>query len=335
MRSVGSQVRYIKIDAVKRALDGFINVLTDRRERDRAVLVVLGYYLVIWTLYGVIAKGNQDLHPDMAELIAWSRDLALGFPKHPPFAAIVVRAWFGLFPITDWAYYLLAMLTATLALWIAWQLFADYLSPTKRLIALLLLTFIPFFNFHALKFNVNTVLIPLWAVTTLWFLRSYRTCNVADAALAGVGAGFCMTSKYWSIFLLGGLVVAALSDARRGAYFRSPAPWISVLTGLATISPHIGWLQKHNFLPVQYAMSVHAGHSFVNAIWAALRYCLDATAYVSVPTAIVLLIARPSPRTLADMAWPTDRDRRLIAVAFWAPLLLPVLPAMALGIQIH
>ncbi|HVO92091.1 MAG TPA: glycosyltransferase family 39 protein, partial [Terriglobales bacterium] len=163
----------------------------------------------------------------MTELIAWSRDLAFGFPKHPPFAAIVVRGWFAWFPIDDWAYYLLATLTATTALWIAWQLFADYLPPTKRVVGLALLTFIPFFNFHALKFNVNTVLMPLWALTTFSFLRSYRTRSPAYAALAGIAAAFCMMTKYWSIFLLVGLIVAALSDTRRGAYFRSSAPWIT------------------------------------------------------------------------------------------------------------
>ena len=34
---------------------------------------------------------------------------------------------------------------------------------------------VPFFHFHALKFNVNTVLMPLWAATTFWFLRSIKT----------------------------------------------------------------------------------------------------------------------------------------------------------------
>jgi hypothetical protein len=33
---------------------------------------------VVWTLYGSIAKSSQDLHPDMVELISWSRDLGLG-----------------------------------------------------------------------------------------------------------------------------------------------------------------------------------------------------------------------------------------------------------------
>lgn len=323
------------IGAVNQALDRFINALTDPRQRDRTVLAVLFGYLLVWTLYGLIAKSNQDLHPDMTELIAWSRDLALGYPKHPPFAAVVVRGWFALIPITDWTYYLLAILTATLALWIAWQLFADYLNPTKSLIALALLTFIPFFNFHALKFNVNTVLMPLWAVTTFWFLRSYRTHSPTYAALAGVGAAFCMTSKYWSVFLLAGLVVAALTDSRRATYFRSAAPWITVLTGLAVLSPHIGWLEKHNFSPMQYAMLVHGGHSVGDSVWADLRYLIDSMAYVLAPIAVVLLAVRPSPKTIADMAWPADGDRRLVAVAFWATLLLPTLPALVWGIEIH
>src|SRR5689334_6660229 len=91
--------------AVSRAFDRFIIAFTDPSRRDHAVLTVLGGYLLVWTLYGVVAKSNQDLHPDMTELIAWSRDLALGFPKHPPFAAIMVRGWFAIFPLRDWAYY--------------------------------------------------------------------------------------------------------------------------------------------------------------------------------------------------------------------------------------
>jgi Dolichyl-phosphate-mannose-protein mannosyltransferase len=52
------------------------------------------------------------------------------------------------------------------ALWIAWRVLGRYLTPEKRVVGLLLLTFLPFFNLHAFKFNANTVLIPLWAATT-------------------------------------------------------------------------------------------------------------------------------------------------------------------------
>ena len=86
-----------------------------------------------------------------------------------------MRLWFSVFPVAEWSYYLLAMLMPAIALWIVWRLSADYLDIEKRVIGLALLMLVPFFNFHALKFNVNTVLMPLWAATTLWFLRSYQT----------------------------------------------------------------------------------------------------------------------------------------------------------------
>ncbi len=224
-------------------------------------MVALAAYALVWTLYGTIAKSSQGLHPDMTELVAWSRDLAWGF-KHPPLAAAIVWLWFAVFPVAEWSYYLLAMLMPTIALWIVWRLSADYLDIEKRVVGLALLMLVPFFNFHALKFNVNTVLLPLWAATTLWFLRSYRTRSALYAALAGFGAAGCMLGKYWSIFLLAGLALAALIDTRRARYFRSPAPWISVAAGLVALAPHLLWLYRNDFEPFGYAMQVHGDKPF-------------------------------------------------------------------------
>ncbi len=190
--------------------------LTDPRRREWTVALVLVAYVAIWTVYGVLAKGSQDVHADMAEVVAWSRELALGY-KHPPLSAWVTAAWFAVFPVTDWAFYLLAMTTAGVALWTAWRLAGDYLDPGKRVMALAMLMLIPFFNFHALKFNANTVLVPLWAATTLCFLRSYERRSAGWAALAGLFAAGAMLGKYWSIFLIVGLGLAALLDSRRAA----------------------------------------------------------------------------------------------------------------------
>jgi hypothetical protein len=214
------------------------DALTDPVRCERtAVLLLLGY-VALWTLYGTLAKGSQDIHADMSEQFALSRELAWGYPKHPPLGMAVVRVWFAIFPTVDWAYYLLAMATAGLALWITWRLSARFLDDEKRAVGLALLTLVPFFNFHALKFNQNTVLLPLWAATTLWFLRSFETRRPRDAALAGLGAAACMYGKYWSIFLLLGLGCAALIDRRRTDYFRSAAPWMTIAVGaLALRSP--------------------------------------------------------------------------------------------------
>ena len=308
--------------------------LIDPARRERSMLAALAIYALLWTIYGTIAKSGQGLHPDMTELLAWSRDLSLGYLKHPPLAAWLVWLWFSVLPVAEWSYYLLAMLMPAITLWIVWRLSADYLDIEKRVFGLALLTLVPFFNFHALKFNVNTVLMPLWAATTFWFLRSYTTRSGVYGALAGVGAAAAMMGKYWSIFLVAGLVIAALVDKRRADYFRSTAPWLTVVAGLAVLAPHLVWLYQHDFAPFGYAMGIHGEKPFAEAVWGVLGYFAGSIGYVAIPVIIVLVAARPSRATIADMVWPSDSERRLAAAAFWAPLLLPAVAALASGTDI-
>jgi len=229
-------------------IERLLDALAAPARRERTAVTVLLGYVALWTLYGTLAKGSQDINSDMSEQYVLSRELAWGYPKHPPLAMAVVRAWFTVFPTAEWAYYLLAVATAGLALWIAWRLSARFLDGEKRVVGLALLTLVPFFNFHALKFNQNTVLMPLWAATTLWFLRSFETRRVLDAALAGVGAAACMYGKYWSIFLLLGLALAALLDRRRATYFHSAAPWVTIAAGTVALAPHAAWIVANDFL---------------------------------------------------------------------------------------
>jgi len=313
---------------IRTRLDRLRCALLDPARCDRAVLFLLAGYAAIWTLYASIVRSGQDLHPDMAELIAWSRDLSFGYLKHPPLAAWLVRSWFSVLPLTDWSYYLLAMLMPTIALWIVWRLSADYLELDKRVLGVALLTLVPFYNFHALKFNANTVLLPTWAATTFWFMRAYRTQSVIYSALTGVGAALCLLGKYWSVFLIAGLVFAALIDSRRVTYFRSAAPWVATITGFSMLAPHVVWLYQHDFVPLDYAFARHDANSLVGATAHALSYLLGSFAYAAAPIILVLATTRPSGATLVEMIWPSDRERRLVAAVFWGPLLLPIVGAL-------
>ncbi len=313
---------------------GFRNALINPARREGTVLIALGVYVVLWTIYGSIAKGSQGLHYDMTEVVAWSRDLSFGYLKHPPLAGWTVWAWFSVFPLAEWSYYLLAMLMPAIALWFSWRLSADYLDIEKRIMGLALLTLVPFFNFHALKFNVNTVLMPVWAATTCWFLQSYRTRSLLYAALAGFGAAACMLGKYWSVFLLLGLIAAALIDARRAKYSRSPRPWITAAVGLVVLAPHLYWLVRNDFMPFTYAMTVHGERPFGAVLKGLAGYIAGSIGYVAIPLLVVQIAAWPSWATMADMIWPRDAERRLVAAAFWAPFLLPVIGALASATEI-
>src|SRR5262249_12837174 len=160
-----------------------------------------------------------------------------------------------------------------------------------------------FFNFHALKFNANTVMLPLWAATTAFFLLSFETRSVAFAALAGLAAAAAMLGKYWSIVLLAGLGIAALADPRRAKDFGSPAPWATMAAGLAGLAPHVAWLYAHDFTPFTYAMESHPG-TLAESARSGLGYVLGAAAYVAAPVVLAAIAAAPTPAALRDTLWP-------------------------------
>jgi 4-amino-4-deoxy-L-arabinose transferase-like glycosyltransferase len=322
-----------KLDGIQSIPRRLLAALVDPARRECAVVGVLFTYVAVWTAYALLAKASQDMHYDLGELVGWAREPALGYAKHPPLAAFVVKAWIAVFPLADWSLYLLGVLSAALALWIAWRLAAGFLDPEKRVVGLALLTLIPFFNFHALKFNANTVLLPLWALTTLFFLRSYETRNAFYAALAGLCAAGSMLGKYWSVFLLAGLGVAALLDPRRGAYFRSPAPWITAAVAAALFAPHVVWLVQHDFLPLTWAQTRHRADVGAATV-GALLYCAGVVAYAAVPLALVVVMLRPSWAAVKESLWPMTAERRLVANVFWLPLLLPAVAAPFLRLEL-
>jgi 4-amino-4-deoxy-L-arabinose transferase-like glycosyltransferase len=310
---------------VERLLDALI----DPARRERTCLWLMAAYVAVWGLYGAIAKSSQDLHFDMGEMVALSRETVIGTRKHPPLGSWLVGLWFDVFPFQDWSYYLFAILIATIGLWVAWKVSADYLDGEKRVVGLALLTLVPLYNFHALKFNANSVLIPVWAATTWWFLRSFETRNLGHAALAGLAAAAAMLGKYWTIFLVIGLVLAALADPRRGAYFRSAAPWVTVAFGGIALAPHLVWLAVNDFPPMQYAMVSHALPSYGAAMQSAIAYVVGGLAYLAPPIVLGAAATWPSWAAVADTIWPRNAARRTALLAFALPILLPALAVVA------
>jgi len=155
-----------------------LSALADPARQNFSVLVVLGCYVILWTTYAVVSKSTQDIHPDTGELLTWSNELALGYWKHPPFGVYAVKAWTTIFPVEDWSLYLLGVINATLSLWIAWRVSFSLLSEERRAIGLALLTLVPFYNFLALTYNHNTLLMPLWAAAT-FFASAINVCTSA------------------------------------------------------------------------------------------------------------------------------------------------------------
>ena len=324
---------YVPIHRIFSPLASLTDALAQRNVW--AAISVLAAFVTIWTLYAAVTTAGQDVHFDMTEIIAWSREGAFGYPKHPPLIAWIARAWFTVFPRADIAFFLLSFLTVAIGLWFVW-LITLRVVPTgaTRAAGLVLLTLTPVCTFLALKFNPNSLLIPLWAAATYTFLRSYEDRSALWGALAGIAAAMAVLGKYWSLFLLLAFAVAAIVDCRRRDYWRSPAPWVSIITGGLVLAPHAMWVVSHHFSGYAYAIEAHGHQTNLTLARAILNYLGGGFLYVIAPIAAVLLAARPGRATLLDMIWPSDPTRRFLAVIFWVALLAPVFVALALRTRV-
>src|SRR5580698_9675534 len=95
------------IRRVYQFVEALFDAIADPKRGELLMPLVLLGYVAVWTLYATIAKSSQDIHPDMAEMAAWSERLTWGTPKHPPLGSWLLRGWFSVFPCADWAYYLI------------------------------------------------------------------------------------------------------------------------------------------------------------------------------------------------------------------------------------
>jgi 4-amino-4-deoxy-L-arabinose transferase-like glycosyltransferase len=307
---------------------GIVDGLCDPKRSRRTTLLLVIAFAAAWTIYGVIAKSSQDINGDMAEMVIWARAPALGYPKHPPLLAYVVKLWFSVFPLADWAFTLLAVATVSAGLYLATELCAVWLQGEKRAAVPFLLAVIPFYTFLGLKFDQNSALIPLWALTLWAFMHSLETRRAGWSMLTGLAAAAAMMTKYWSAFLLVALALTTLLDRRRTAYWRSSAPWLTASVFIIVVLPHAIWLVQNEFPPLRWIATRREADSISGYLRSLTEYSAGTFGYAATALALGVVLFRPTRAAIRDGWFAIEPVRRPATLLFWTPLLLPVFVAM-------
>src|SRR5262249_51810499 len=76
------------------AIEYLFNRFFDGADSNKAIAILLGSFVAIWTSFQILSYSSIDLHSDLVESFSWSQHLAAGY-KHPPLTAIIVAAWFS------------------------------------------------------------------------------------------------------------------------------------------------------------------------------------------------------------------------------------------------
>jgi hypothetical protein len=303
----------------------------DGIETGWAVPLLLVGFVVLWMAFLAIAYSGSGLHPDTLETWTLGRNFEWGNPKHPPFMGWVARAWTSVFPLADWSFQLLAMTNSAIALWAVDLISRRFVRGDKRVVALLLLMLLPTYQFHAQRFNANTVLLATWPLATYCFLRSFETRNTAWAAATGVIAALAMLGKYYSAFLILSFIFAAAFHHQRRVYFRSAAPWVSAAAGLCFLGPHLYWLATTGGMPFQYALSAQAGVAFVPSLIEVAFFLLGIGASMALAALAWILIAGYRLKQFPDDFRAMDSGLLLLLLIAVGTIVFPIMTAVLLG----
>lgn len=302
----------------------------DGVETGWAVPLLIACFVAIWTLYLAIAYAGGGLHPDTLEAWTLGRDFAWGYAKHPPLMGWVAAAWTSVFPASDWSLQLMAMANAGLALVFVDLIARQFVTGHKRILVLLLLMLTPAYQFHAQRFNANAVLLATWPLATWCFLRAFETRTALWAVAVGCATALSMVGKYYSIFLVASFAFAALAHPARRAYFTSASPWISVVTGLVALSPHLHWLATTGASSFTYALA-HANGIAASSLVEVRTFVLGLVAAMGVSAVLWVLIAGTRLKQLpSDFAAMSPGLRLLFYVAI-GTIVLPMLTSLAMG----
>nr|WP_027567770.1 glycosyltransferase family 39 protein [Bradyrhizobium sp. URHA0013] len=302
----------------------------DGVETGWAVPLLIAGFVAIWTLYLVVAYAGGGLHPDTLEAWTLGRHFAWGYPKHPPLTGWVAASWSAIFPLSEWSLQLMAMTNAGLALVFVDRIARQFVTGHKRVLVLLLLMLTPAYQFHAQRFNANAVLLAVWPLATWCFLRAFETRSASWAIAVGVTTALAMAGKYYSIFLVASFTFAALAHPARRAYFTSASPWISVVVGLAALSPHVHWLATTGAPTFTYALN-HANGTAVSSLGEARNFLLGLLAAISVSAVSWMLIAGTRLKQFPDDFAAMNPGLRLLFYVAVGTIALPVLVSLAIG----
>ena len=306
---------------------------------ERAGTLVLPALLVLYvaamTVFAAFVRNWAPMHADSAELLAWGREFAFGYTKHPPLGAWIAGAWFTLMPCTNWSFNLLGTLVAAAGLAGVWKLAGLYLDAYGQRLAMLALMLTPAFTTWVFKYNANSILLGVWPWAAYFFLRMMQTRELLPAVLAGAFAALAMLGKYYSIVLLATLFCVALVHPARNRVLMSPAPYVAVLAGLVVLAPHVWWLWERREIALAHAIS-RTAFDPESARMTTLRSIVGSLMSLTGP-ALLLAYAyaadlRAAMRRLGVGVWAPE-TRPLLVLA-WGPLVFTILAYLIGNVRI-
>ena len=289
------------------------------------------YHIIIWTLVPYLS--NKNLPLDTIEHLTWGREFLWGYDKHPPFTYWILGAVFKIVGNKDWAYYLLSQIFIVITLLTLWEISGFFLKNRERIISILALEGIVFFNFETPQFNVNICLLPIWALTIYFFIKSIKNNKVINWILLGLFSSLGILTKYIFIYLLASLFLYIMFIYLKKKKYNF---FYSLIVFFFIIFLHIKWILSNNYETIKYALvrtgliDYHFTNHLINPIQIILKQFIILIPFIIL---IFLLIYKKNKNKI-NISLKKDQ-KTIIFFSFFMPIIFLITTSIITGSKIR
>lgn len=319
-----------------------MNTLTSNSDveslANKCFWLIVSLHVVLWTVLPILLRPTLPI--DALEGVVWGQHLILGYDRNPWLNAWLTRLAVEIGGYSGWLTYLFSQFFVGLCFWSVWRLGKKMLTPLHALAAVLILEGIQYYSIASLDFNDNVIELGLWALLVLLFYRAVTLEKLVDWIGVGIVAGLALMTKYYSAFLLTGMLLFLLTEPQARQTFSKKGIYVAAVIFLIIIAPHFIWLFQHDFVTLHYAQGrVEKGRMLT--WWGYIRPTLRfaGNQLLDFVGALVLfsflLWDKTTTTNLAPAVKISSFDKRFLWIVAATPFVLTLLLALVLGWQLY
>lgn len=237
--------------------------------------------LLAGLLVRLVFAALLPLFPDEAYYWEWSRHLAPGYFDHPPGVAVTIRfgtmvlAPFGLGTST-----IAVRLGAVLAGFIAGlgtaAIAERVAGPRALVVAATIMTVLPLAAAGLVLATPDAALLATSAMSLYCVVRAleapaHSRRSLGWWAVGGIGLGLAFASKYTSIVLPVGVVLALSFHGDLRPRLRESGPWVACVLATLVFVPVLVWNAHHDWISFTYQLEHGLGRARGSLALAAMR----------------------------------------------------------------
>ncbi|HET7322113.1 MAG TPA: glycosyltransferase family 39 protein, partial [Longimicrobiaceae bacterium] len=262
------------------------------------------------TVLRILVAAALPLVPDEAYYWLWSQHLAAGYFDHPPGIALAIHAGTLLMGASRLGVRIGPILAGTLAA-LAVAATARRLGGSRAALrAAVVMTVLPLAAAGLVLATPDAPLLAWYACTLYAVVRALQAPprsreSLLWWAVAGVALGLTFCSKYTSILLPVGVLVALATHRELRPRLREPGPYLSAVIATLVFSPVLLWNARHEWISFTFQLRhglspargslLHTALKFEGELFGGQLGLASPILFVMMAIAVVCALRRRSP----------------------------------------